>query len=51
VRLLFRMDASNILNHPCFAAPNSSIGASGVGVVSATTIGGRTLQLGARLSF
>jgi len=51
MRLLFRMDASNILNHPCFAAPNSSIGATGVGVVSATTIGGRTLQLGARLSF
>jgi hypothetical protein len=51
MRLQFRMDATNILNHPCFSGPNPNIGASGVGTISGTTVGGRVVQLGARLSF
>lgn len=51
MRLNFRMDATNILNHAVFGLPNSNIGASGVATVTSTVVGRRTLQLGARLSF
>ena len=51
MQLQFRMDATNILNHPAFSNPNNNIGASGVGTISSTTVGGRVVQLGARLSF
>jgi hypothetical protein len=58
-----RCDAQNAFNHPSFSAPQGQLaGDSGPGTEYTTTsnggaqitgiqIGGRTLQLGARLSF
>ncbi len=66
VHLQVRADASNIFNHPSFNLPSSSLavcsavgpGCSAVGAIQTgtstirgLTIGGRTMQLGARLSF
>jgi hypothetical protein len=50
-RLQIRVDATNVINHPSFSSPNASIGTLGAGVITSTSIGGRSLQLGARLSF
>ena len=58
--LQIRFDALNGLNHPNFAAPGSSVGNSGAGVITGTTgnynttnnsFAQRTIQLGARISF
>ncbi len=49
--LQIRFDATNIMNHPSFANPNASIGTPNAGIITATTVNGRTLQLGARFSF
>ena len=49
--LQIRMDAVNVLNHPCFGVPDSSIGDPGAGHIYYTATSGRTLQLGARFSF
>ncbi len=52
-----RLDATNIINHPSFSDPGASIGppsnpaASGAGQITNTTVGGRVIQLGARLTF
>lgn len=50
-QIQFRFDASNALNHTSLGIPNSSIGASTVGQITGAALSGRTLQLGARLSF
>ena len=50
-RLQLRFDATNIINHPSFSNPNASIGTPNAGIITSTTIGGRVVQLGARLSF
>lgn len=50
-RLQIRMDATNVINHPSFSNPSSSIGTPSAGVITGTSVGGRTVQLGARLSF
>lgn len=50
-KLQFRADATNVLNHPVFGNPNASIGNAAVGTITSTVIGGRVIQLGARLSF
>ena len=50
-KLQLRMDATNILNHPSFRNPDGKITDSSAGVISATTITGRVLQVGARFSF
>jgi hypothetical protein len=58
--LQIRMDANNILNHPCFGLPNASLSAAAlasgvpnpaVGQVTTTTVNGRYMQLGARFFF
>ena len=46
-----RMDAVDLFNHPSFQNPNSTIGNSGVGQITGTTINGRTIQLSGRFSF
>jgi hypothetical protein len=49
--LQIRIDATNVINHPSFANPNATIGNTNAGVISGTTVNGRTIQLGARYSF
>jgi hypothetical protein len=51
INLQLRMDASNVLNHPSFNNPNNNIGNPSAGQITSTTVGGRNIQLGARLSF
>jgi hypothetical protein len=50
-QLQFRFDATNALNHTSLGIPNTSIGGSTVGQITGAQLSGRTLQLGARLSF
>jgi len=47
----FRFDATNALNHTSLGIPNASIGSSTAGQITGAALSGRTLQLGARLSF
>jgi hypothetical protein len=59
VKLQIRADSVNAFNHPSFGVPNQNLSSSsGPGTVytnitniTTTTVGGRNLQLGARLSF
>src|SRR6202158_1898074 len=45
-RFKFRLEASNVRNHPVFSDPPSSYGASNFGVISGTKVGARNVQLG-----
>jgi hypothetical protein len=47
----FRAEFFNILNHPNFALPGSSIGTSSVGIISNTAASSRQIQLGLKMSF
>ncbi len=58
VHLQIRADANNIFNHPSFNLPSGSLSltsagtvATGTSTITGTTVGGRTMQLGARVSF
>lgn len=58
IKVEIRGDATNAFNHPSFALPNSGLDCTDPGVpctssanVTGLTVGGRTMQLAARLSF
>ncbi len=59
VSLRLQVNAFNVLNHPNFAQPNTSLGSSSFGQVTATTsegasmtnTSGRTLQFAGTISF
>ena len=50
-QLQFRIDATNVLNHPSFSNPGNNLVAAGVQQITSTTVTGRNIQLGARFSF
>lgn len=50
-RIQLRIDSTNVINHASFGNPNVAIGTPGAGRISSTTVGGRTVELGVRLSF
>jgi hypothetical protein len=52
-RAEFRVEASNVRNHPVFSDPATSYGASNFGVINGTKvgIGARNLQLGFKYYF
>jgi len=50
-QIQFRFDALNALNHSSLGIPNINIGNPAVAQITAAQLSGRTLQLGARLSF
>lgn len=49
--LEFRTEAYNLLNHPQFARPGSTIGNAGCGTITSTAVVNRQLQFGLRLAF
>jgi hypothetical protein len=52
VKLLFRADAGNVLNHASFGQPgNNAIGPGQSAIITSTTVGGRQIQLYGRISF
>jgi hypothetical protein len=50
-RVEFRLEASNVRNHPIFSDPPTSYGASNFGVISGTKVGARSVQLGFKYYF
>jgi hypothetical protein len=51
VRVQFRAEFFNILNHPQFDLPNATIGSAAAGVISSTVGSPRDIQLSLRLTF
>jgi Carboxypeptidase regulatory-like domain/TonB dependent receptor len=52
VKMQFRADATNVLNHPSFGQPgNNAIGNGQSAQITGVTVGGRAMQIYARLSF
>jgi hypothetical protein len=49
--LEFRAEAYNMFNHPVFQFPGATIGTATAGVVSATALPNRELQMALRLMF
>jgi len=47
----FRADATNVLNHPSWAQPDSNIGPGHSATISSATVGGRTMQLMGKIVF
>ncbi len=46
-----RLEAQNALNHPAFQAPNTQVDDPGFGMITATSIGPRQVQLGVKFNF
>jgi hypothetical protein len=51
VSFQIRCEAYNVLNHPTFAAPNTTATNAGFGTITTQANRTRTLQLGARIYF
>jgi hypothetical protein len=51
VSSIFIEESGSPYTHPRFGNPNGSIATPNAGIITSTTIGGRTVQIGARLSF
>ena len=51
MRVEFRAEAFNVLNHPQFGLPNASIGNAQVGSITSTVGNPRQLQMGLRFQF
>ena len=51
VRMQLRFEGFNIINHPVFAAPNTTVSNKQFGMITATANRFRTFQVGARLVF
>ncbi len=49
-KLQFKVETSNLLNHPNFKLPNAAINTGSAGIIS-SAYPGRTMQIGASLSF
>jgi Carboxypeptidase regulatory-like domain len=49
--LQLRIEAFNAINHPQFALPGATVGSSTFGVITATSVANRQVQLAARLVF
>jgi hypothetical protein len=51
VNIAFRAEVQNILNHPWFALPNTTLGSSGFGQITSDYNTPRQIQIGGRISF
>ena len=51
LKLQFRAEAFNLMNHPQFAPPNTGIGTPSAGVISAVNNAPRNIQLALKLLF
>jgi hypothetical protein len=50
-RAQFRTEFFNIFNHPIFANPGATLGTPQFGIISATSVDPRDIQLAMKLSF
>ena len=50
-RLEFRLEASNVRNHPVFSNPGTTYGSSTFGQITGTKVGSRNMQLGLKYYF
>jgi hypothetical protein len=51
VKLQIRADAGNVFNHPSFGLPDATIGPGHTAQITSVTVGGRNVQLVARITF
>ena len=51
LKLDFSVNATNVLNHPSFALPDTKIGPGHVGKISGVSVGARQVELVANFRF